>query len=77
MKFDVWPGFWSRNQNWKFASAYGECLTALARYEQAEELLVESYHTVLEQLGARHGRALDTHARLVAEFPAGVRIYEL
>ena len=52
------------------ANHYGECLTTLGRYPEAERRLVASYDKLNEQFGAEHVRTQDAVTRLVQLYEA-------
>jgi eukaryotic-like serine/threonine-protein kinase len=51
-------------------SIRGECLVALKRYDEAEPLLIESYHTIKTSQGAHNPRTNDALRRLIALYEA-------
>ncbi|MGD8451971.1 MAG: serine/threonine-protein kinase [Phycisphaerae bacterium] len=53
-----------------FRSGYGECLTALQRYEEAEALLLPVYEGLSTDVGARHQHTQRTVERIVALYEA-------
>jgi serine/threonine protein kinase/uncharacterized protein HemY len=50
--------------------ALGECLTLQNRFEEAEPLLLESYHAVEQRLGGKDPRVRDAARRLVVLYEA-------
>jgi hypothetical protein len=58
---------------WRVAraqSAWGECLTALGRFAEAEPLLVESYETMLTEMGTAFCETPPALKRIVALYDA-------
>lgn len=58
------PGHWMR---WVARGSYGQCLTKLQRFDEAEPLLLESYAQLSEKLGVGHHQTRGVAAKL-AEF---------
>jgi tetratricopeptide (TPR) repeat protein len=52
------------------ASMLGECLTGLSAYDEAEQLLVDSYSVISTQLGETDQRALAALRRIITLYDA-------
>jgi hypothetical protein len=53
-----------------FRNNHGECLTAMQRYREAEEALLQSHAVLKERFGAEHARVAKSDARLAKLYEA-------